>query len=50
MDGDGRADLVTGSGDTGDLFVYLDADLLAADPAPSRSAHPAGGDGGIYVG
>ncbi|WP_202920290.1 Ig-like domain-containing protein [Urbifossiella limnaea] len=32
FDGDGRTDLVTGSGDTGAVFVYGNAALNAADP------------------
>lgn len=34
FDGDGRAELVTGSGDTADVFVYSNAALDSADPQP----------------
>jgi hypothetical protein len=37
LDGDRRADLVTGSGDTGAVRVYSNAALLSPDPRPALS-------------
>ncbi|MFO0804222.1 MAG: Ig-like domain-containing protein [Gemmataceae bacterium] len=50
FDGDGKADLVTGSGDTGDLFVYFDDMLTSANPTRSRAVQLTGILDGVYVG
>lgn len=50
FDGDGKADLVTGSGDTGDLFVYFGADLLAGNTTQRRVTQLTGILDGVYVG
>jgi hypothetical protein len=49
-DGDGHADLVTGSGDSGDSFEYSGDALLGGSLAPSRSLQLTGEVDGIYVG
>jgi hypothetical protein len=50
FDGDGKSDLVTGSGDTGDLFVYFGADLLSGGTAHRRATQLTGILDGVYVG
>jgi len=50
QDGDGKADLVTGSGDTADLFVFFGSDLIGGDTAPRRTVQLPGILDGIYVG
>jgi hypothetical protein len=49
-DGDGKADLVTGSGDTGDLFVFFGSDLLSGNTTAARSKVLSGAFDGVYVG
>ena len=49
-DGDGFADLVTGSGDTQDLFVFFGSDLAAGNTNPRRSVQLPGVLDGVYVG
>ncbi|HXD85475.1 MAG TPA: Ig-like domain-containing protein [Urbifossiella sp.] len=49
-DGDGHADLVTGSGGSGDSFEYSGDALLGGSLAPSRSLQLTGEVDGIYVG
>ena len=49
-DGDGHADVVTGSGDTGDTFEYSGSSLMSGSLGPSRSSQLAGAVDGIYVG
>jgi len=50
MDGDGKSEVVTGSGNTGDLFVFFGDELLAGGSAPARSVALAGVLDGVYVG
>jgi hypothetical protein len=49
-DGDGREDLVTGSGDTHDLLVFLGSDLETGNTTPKRSVVLPGNLAGVYVG
>jgi|GEM_PF-1379179 len=49
-DGDGLADLMTGSGDTGDAFIFFGSDLMADDTRPRRSTNFPGVLDGIFVG
>jgi hypothetical protein len=49
-DGDGKADLVTGSGDTGDLFVFFGSDLLSGNTTAKRSVQLPGVLDGVFVG
>lgn len=48
--GDGTADVITGSGDTGNLFEFTGADLLSGSAAPGRSVELGGVVDGVYVG
>jgi hypothetical protein len=51
LDGDGLADLVTGSGDTQDVFAFLGKKVTAGDTTAAWSAHPFPDvAGGVFVG
>lgn len=50
VDGDGKADLVTGAGDLDVLFVYVDTDLQSPTSTPSRQTRVGTAAGGVFVG